>query len=292
MSWQHFVPVQHSSLASFFLLLPFIFLSLPSANLKGNCLVFSTISQSVYSALVPVKTISLTLSCSASLPTHCYYPQSLYFLPYATWKVKYPSRGTQLPKIRSLFKIRMWKQRSKDPWGRSEFPRHRPCLPPRQSQHSEHVGTHGKERSWHCSGYWRSSLPTHTSHTQPGETISMGIKLFLEKQLLIVPSPSLPPHQPSCSWQSLLEAPKSFLFHVAGFADPALLNITQFVISLLTITLILTSCSKPLRYQMNTTKSPLIPITAANAESKMLKQSLIAMTWEFCLPRASKRNCR
>lgn len=55
MSWQHFVPVQHSSLASLFLLLPFIFLSLPSANLKGNCLVFSIISQSVYCALVPVR---------------------------------------------------------------------------------------------------------------------------------------------------------------------------------------------------------------------------------------------
>lgn len=206
MSWQHFVPVQHSSLISFFLLLPFIFLSLPSANLKGNCLVFSIISQSVYCALVPVKTISHTLSCSASPPTHCYYPQSLYFLPYATRRVKYPSRDIQLPKIQSLF-LELGCG-NEDPCGRSEFPRHRPCLPPRQSQHSGHVGTHRKERSWHHSGCWRSSIPTHTSHTQPGETSSMGIRLFLVKQLLIVPNPCLPPHQPSCPQQSLLEAPK------------------------------------------------------------------------------------
>lgn len=192
MSWQHFVPVQHSSLASFFLLLPFIFLSLPSANLKGNCLVFSIISQSVYCALVPVKTISHTLSCSASPPTHCYYPQSLYFPPYTTWRAKCPSRGTQLPKIQSLFsELGCGK---KDPWGRSEFPRHRPCLPPRQSQHSGQVGTRGRESSWHSSGYWRSRIPTHTPHTQPGQTTSMGMEPFLDKQLLTVPNPALPPH--------------------------------------------------------------------------------------------------
>lgn len=136
----------------------------------------------------------------------------------------------------------------------------------------------------------RGSIPTHTSHTQPGHTTYMGIKFSLQEQLLTVPNPSLPAHQHSCSQQSLLEAPKSFLFCIAGSADPALLSITQLVISLLTITLILTSCSKPLRYKMNNTKSPLIPITVANAESKMLKQSLIATTWEFCLPRASKWN--
>lgn len=172
MSWQHFVPVQHSSLASFFLLLPFIFLSLPSANLKGNCLVFSIISQSVYCALVPVKTFSHTLSCSASAPTHCYYPQSLYFLPYTTWRAKCPSRGIQLPKILSLF-LELGCE-NKYLWGRSEFPRHRPWLPPRQSQHSGQVGPHGKERSWHSSDYWRSSIPTSSQGRQPwGSSFSL-----------------------------------------------------------------------------------------------------------------------
>lgn len=63
----------------------------PSANLKGNCMVFSIISQSVYSALAQMRTVSHTLSCSVSPPYTLLLSPNLYFMP--------PRELTTLPEV-------------------------------------------------------------------------------------------------------------------------------------------------------------------------------------------------
>lgn len=233
MSWQHFVPVQHSSLASLFLLLPFIFLSLPSANLKGNCLVFSIISQSVYCALVPVKTISHTLSCSASLPTHCYYPQSLCFLPNATWRAKYPSRGIQFSKIQSVFSELGLEAKKIHVEGVS-FPGTGPASLPGST-----VGTLAPQtgEAWHHSGCWRSS-----THSQPGRPDHLRGDPALYCETASHSPKSSPPttSAPPGSTQ-IISVPRRW------FCRSCLAQYCTACDFITDITLILTSCSKPLR---------------------------------------------
>lgn len=167
---------------------------------------------------------------------------------------------------------------------------------PQQPCSSRYVGTcRGVNRSWHPSGYRRSSSQCPGFHTQPGRPPQGGRETggltSLETALWWARTPYLQQVSPAVLRRNSLKHPARVLVHSAVPADTGLLSITQFMISLLKITLILTSCSNSLRYKINDTKPPLIPVRAANVNSKMLKQFLIAAAWKFCIFRHHKNWC-
>lgn len=168
-------------------------------------MVFSIISQSVYPALVQTKTVSLTLSCSVS-PIHTTrILQACIFFHTSPRVVTHTSRGTDLPKMLSVFKLRygnrsLWK-RDVHSWAFSHCQaavKHQACWHTREGKGLDTILA------------TRRAAFTERFHIQPGETIPMLNKLSLEKHLLGGPE-FLPPPGPAQPFLAVTTVPQRCL---------------------------------------------------------------------------------